>query len=652
MCAAMKRVNRHSTHSQPESFKQHLGIIALAALCLAAGSARATEYYDWSAFAMTGVLNSGNFCTSDGTIINCSTPTVNLATQVAGTLGLAYGGTGASTASASMNSLLSSPLAGTYQLSCDGSGCTPISVAESSGIVNSGVQYQMAYYAATGTSVSGNPYIYTSATNDFIVSAGKIGIGTTTLGNTLTVAGSFGLVFGSDYSTTGTQSDVAINGSSAIRYTGAGTATFQGIVAGGNGQVLYLHNASSSVLTLANQSSSEDTAANRIITGTGSDIPVPADTSVSLQYDATAQRWRVTGSSNAAKALAAGSTTQFQYNDAGDMAGAPGLIYDKTNARTGVGSATPVTTLDVNGPVKMAGSGSETCDNNHIGMLRYNAVLRRMEVCYSQNPVSGFSVAFTTTPIGTGNQSAAAFQMSGAVVGDTYTYGITSTGGGGTISGSGTVSSSTQSVSGLDVSTLGDGSLTVAVTLTTPVGVTEGTALAMTAKATGVSGCSSPGDTCSDGSIYVGTDGLGALYATPCDQGMSGTHASCTGTRQQLTWDNGAGSSTITTARNTNDGRINTTILYDLGTSTSPAPYIAARSCRALGSNWYLPAKLEVLTLYNNMAAVGGFTGARYWSSTEFQGYELTAYTVNFGNGGSYDYPTKNSTYYVRCVHR
>jgi hypothetical protein len=642
MCAQMKSIRSCKI--------MRFGLPLLAALLIIRVAPAFADTYEWSLAAMRGTLTPSNFCTSDGVLINCSTATVNLASQVTGYLSVINGGTGANTASAAVSNLLSSPLAGTYQLSCDGSGCTPISVAESSGIVNSGVQYQMAYYAATGTSVSGNPYIYTSATNDFIVAAGKIGIGTTTLGNTLTVAGSFGLVFGSDYSTTGAQSDVAINGSSAIRYTGAGTATFQGIVAGGNGQVLYLHNASSYVLTLANQSSSEDTAANRIITGTGSDIPVPADTSVSLQYDAAAQRWRVTGSSNAAKALAAGATTQLQYNDAGDMAGAPGLIYDKTNARTGVGSATPVATLDVNGAVRVAGTGSETCSSTNTGLVRYNASLRRLEACHGRS-TSSFSVAFTTTPIGTENQTAAAFQFTNAIVSDSYTYQITSSGGGGAVTGSGTISSSSQTVTGIDISSLGDGSLTLQASLTTPSMTSDGYALANVVKSTGGLGCSQVGDTCSDGSIYAGTDAYGVLYTTPCDLGMTGTHNNCTGTRSTYTWNDGSANwvEVGSSSQNSSYGMPNTIALFNKGTSTSPAPYLAARACVALGSGWYLPARYELNLLYLNRATIGGFSTSSYWSSYEW--YSEGTYDQSF-NTGAMAYVVKNLALYVRCVRR
>ncbi|MDR3450479.1 MAG: hypothetical protein P4M15_12180 [Alphaproteobacteria bacterium] len=164
--------------------------------------------------------------------------------------------------------------------------------------------------------------------------------GTPTLTN-LTLSGAEMLQFGVDISTTGISTAVPMT-ASAYRYIGAGTATFESIAAGTSGQILTLHNASASKLTLADQSDSTDaTTANRIITGTGADLPIPGNSSVTMQYDGTTGRWRVTGSSNAAKALAAGSDTQIQYNNNGAMAGSSGLVYDYTNGQVGIGTSAP-----------------------------------------------------------------------------------------------------------------------------------------------------------------------------------------------------------------------------------------------------------------------------------------------------------------------
>ncbi|MDD9912490.1 MAG: hypothetical protein OXQ96_05550, partial [Alphaproteobacteria bacterium] len=54
-----------------------------------------------------------------------------------------------------------------------------------------------------------------------------------------------------------------------------------------------------------------------------------------------------------------------------------------SDGRLGVGTDSPAAeaTLDVSGTVKVAGSGSETCDSNHHGMLRYNSATGRMQMC-------------------------------------------------------------------------------------------------------------------------------------------------------------------------------------------------------------------------------------------------------------------------------
>ena len=192
----------------------------------------------------------------------------------------------------------------------------------------------------------------------------------TTTGVNLTLSGLDTNTFGADYTTsTATQSDVALGTSSSVRFNGINAVTFYGIAAGAGGQELRLHNASAYTLTLSNQSASDVTAASRIITGTNADLPIPTNTSVTLQYDLAAARWRVTGSSNAAKALAAGLDTQVQFNDAGSMAGEANFIWDYTNHRLGIGtSAAPLNKLDVYGGVAVGTSyaGVSTAPTNGL----------------------------------------------------------------------------------------------------------------------------------------------------------------------------------------------------------------------------------------------------------------------------------------------
>ncbi len=79
---------------------------------------------------------------------------------------------------------------------------------------------------------------------------------------------------------------------------------------------------------------------------------------------------------------------------------------------------------------------------------------------------TGYTAAFTTSPVNLSNVTAAAFQFAGAEIGAGYTYTISSSGGGTPLTGSGTIVTATDSVSGLDLTSLNDGTLTLSVTLT------------------------------------------------------------------------------------------------------------------------------------------------------------------------------------------
>ena len=85
---------------------------------------------------------------------------------------------------------------------------------------------------------------------------------------------------------------------------------------------------------------------------------------------------------------------------------------------------------------------------------------------------SGYAVAIDQSPIYSGNQTAVSFTFAGAEVGAAYDYTISSSGGGPNVTGSGTISTATDKISGINVSGLGDGTLTLSVTLTDAAGNT------------------------------------------------------------------------------------------------------------------------------------------------------------------------------------
>ncbi|MCD8494030.1 MAG: hypothetical protein LRY36_01290 [Alphaproteobacteria bacterium] len=94
---------------------------------------------------------------------------------------------------------------------------------------------------------------------------------------------------------------------------------------------------------------------------------------------------------------------------------------------------------------------------------------------------SGYSSIFDS-PINNTNKAAASITISGAEVGSTYNYSITSTGGGAAVTGTGTISTATENITGLDLSGLGDGTLTVSVTLTDTLGNVGGVVTGTTTK--------------------------------------------------------------------------------------------------------------------------------------------------------------------------
>jgi hypothetical protein len=84
---------------------------------------------------------------------------------------------------------------------------------------------------------------------------------------------------------------------------------------------------------------------------------------------------------------------------------------------------------------------------------------------------AGYSVVINQSPITGANQAAVSFTFGAAVVGTTYNYSIDDANGGtAAVTGSGTVISATETISGINVTTLDDGTLTLTVTLADAAG--------------------------------------------------------------------------------------------------------------------------------------------------------------------------------------
>ncbi len=86
-------------------------------------------------------------------------------------------------------------------------------------------------------------------------------------------------------------------------------------------------------------------------------------------------------------------------------------------------------------------------------------------IVFDSEAPSGYGASFLVSTI-----TAAAFEISGAEVGASYEFTITSSGGGAPVTGTGTIGAALQQVTGLDLSGLSDGTLTLSVTLSDTVG--------------------------------------------------------------------------------------------------------------------------------------------------------------------------------------
>jgi hypothetical protein len=116
-----------------------------------------------------------------------------------------------------------------------------------------------------------------------------------------------------------------------------------------------------------------------------------------------------------------------------------------------------------------------------------------------------------------------------------------------------------------------------------------------------------------------------------------------------IQWYNGT--YTTTGATSTTDGEANTLkIISNQGIGS-----YAAQVCSDLNyfgfDDWYLPARDEIIAMFLNKDAIGGFELKYYWSSSEVVGYNGYAVSQYF-SGGFISYDDKADKHKVRCVRR
>lgn len=115
-----------------------------------------------------------------------------------------------------------------------------------------------------------------------------------------------------DSTTTGSSQALSAVSTSIVRVTNAGLISINQIPAGFEGQPFVLINRTGVAITLLNDNGG--TTANRILTGTSSDLDMDINAAVRLEYDSTTQRWQVVGGSGSGSG-SAGSGIRWYLPD-------------------------------------------------------------------------------------------------------------------------------------------------------------------------------------------------------------------------------------------------------------------------------------------------------------------------------------------------
>ena len=148
-------------------------------------------------------------------------------------------------------------------------------------------------------------------------------------------------------------------------------------------------------------------------------------------------------------------------------------------------------------------------------------------------------------------------------------------------------------------------------------------------------------------SLVIGQSYQGGIIAYIDSTGQHGLIAATEDQSEGIQWYNSDSIVTCATGTAIGTGSTNTDAIIAAQGSGSYAASIARDYNGGGYTDWFLPSRDELNQLYVNKAAIGGFTDALYWSSTEY--VNTLAWTQNFYNGIQFNV-NKSNTYNVRAV--
>lgn len=196
-------------------------------------------------------------------------------------------------------------------------------------------------------------------------------------------------------------------------------------------------------------------------------ISATAAPAATLNFSITASE-PVTVTGSPRLAIDVGGVTRYANYAAGSGTAALTFAYQVQPGDFDANGITLASPVDLNG-----GSITDIAGNPALALsftLPDTAALK----------VQTYTTSFTTSPITNANANDVSFAIAKAPSGASFDYTITSSGGAGSVTGTGIISGNPHTVSGVDVSALPAGTLTLSVTLSTTAG---GTGEARTATA-------------------------------------------------------------------------------------------------------------------------------------------------------------------------